>query len=137
MPPFLLKGVGECLFCVESHDGLVLLLLARSLLRLFNLLAILVNLLEGQLAILKVLADTAVEAGITSLLHGGQLRVLKDVGSVHECACHSIHTADVSDEEVLEVGRVTTDLGVEVGTTIAKSTIADDLHHRLCQFPVR
>ena len=51
---------------MEGNDGLILLLLARGRLRLFNLLAILVNLLEGQLAILEVLTDTAVEAGIAS-----------------------------------------------------------------------
>ena len=46
---------------MEGYDGLVLLLLTRGLLGLLNLLAILVNLLESQLAILEVLTDTAIE----------------------------------------------------------------------------
>ena len=104
---------------MEGNDGLILLLLARGRLRLLNLLTILVNLLEGQLAVLEVLTDSAVEACIASFLHGRQFRVLENVGSVHQGTGHCIHTADVSDEQILEVGRVTTDLGVEVGTTIA------------------
>ena len=39
------------LFRIQGNDGLVLLLLAGSLLRLFNLLAILVNLLERRVLI--------------------------------------------------------------------------------------
>ena len=57
---------------MEGNDGLILLLLARGRLRLLNLLTILVNLLKRQLAILEVLTDTAVEAGVASLLHGGK-----------------------------------------------------------------
>ena len=51
------------LFAMECNNCLVLLLFAAGLLRLLNLLAILVNLLERQLTVLEVLTDTAVEAG--------------------------------------------------------------------------
>ena len=40
------------------------------------------------------------------------------------------------DEQIFKIGRVTTNLGIEVRTAIAQTTIANDLHHSLCQFVV-
>ena len=42
----------------------------------------------------------------------------------------------MSDEEVFKVGRVTTNLSVEVCTAIAETAIADDFQHSLSQFVV-
>ena len=50
--------------------------------------------------------------------------------------CHYIHTCDVCNEDIFQVGRVTTGLGVEVCTTVAESTVADYLHHCLSQLVI-
>ena len=42
----------------------------------------------------------------------------------------------MSNEQILKIGRVTTDLSIEVGTAITQTTVADDFHHSLCQLEV-
>ncbi len=42
----------------------------------------------------------------------------------------------MGDEYILGVGRVATQLGIEVRTAVAQTAIADNLHHCLCQLVV-
>ena len=42
----------------------------------------------------------------------------------------------MGDEYVLQIGGVATGFGVEVCTSVRKSTVTYDLHHGLCQFIV-
>ena len=91
---------------------------------------------ERKLAFFEILADTAVEAGIASFLHGWQFALFEDGSCIEQGACHSVHTADVCNEEVFEVGRVTTNLRIEVGTAVAQSAVADNFEHGLCQVEV-
>lgn len=92
--------------------------------------------LEREFAILEVLALATVKRSVTLLDHAGQLAVFEDFGCVLERTSHSVHTTDVGDEDILGVGRVTAQLGVEVRATVAETTVADNLHHGLSEFEV-
>ena len=92
------------LLAIHCHDCFVKLLLATCELRFANSLAVFVGFFEGHLAFFKLLAQTAVERSLAFGKHLLVRRFFEQAGSVFKGASHGIHTADVSQEDVVEVG---------------------------------
>ena len=59
--------------------------------------------------------------------------MLKDIGGDHQGTGESIHTTDMSDEDILQVRRITAGLGVEVRTSGSQATSLKDDQPSLCQ----
>ena len=109
---------------------------AAGLFGFSDLLAVLIDLLESQFSLLKVLSDAAVKGSVTLFEHSRNRALLEDLDGIEQSACASVHAADMGDEDVLQVGGVTACLGVEVRTACSETAVADDLHESLCEFEV-
>ena len=110
---------------VDNH--LIQLLLAADLFRLAVTQGDRTQILQGQLALLESLALATVEGGLSIVTDLTVFILLVDVGSDHQGTCEGIHTADVRDEDVLQIRRVATSLRIEVRTARSQATALQ--HH--------
>merc|ERR1719198_100446 len=78
--------------------------------------------LKSQIAILSFFANAAVKCAVAGLHHSGQLLVIDNALGGKQTTREGVHGADVGDEAVFDVGRLTTDFAVEVEATRAETT---------------
>ena len=77
---------------------------------------------------------TLVETGVTFGTHFLVIGMFQDIGSDHQGTGERIHTADMSQEDIIQIGRVTTCLGIEVRTSGSQTACFEDNQPSLCQF---
>ena len=89
---------------VHGYNCLIKLLLATGLLGFANLLAVSGNLFKGELAIFEILTLAGIERCVAVSKHFLIRRLFEKSGCALKSTCHSIHTGDVCDEDILKVG---------------------------------
>ena len=60
--------------------------------------------------------------------------MFQDIGSSHQSTGKRIHTTDMSQKNIIQIGRVTTCLGIEVRTSGSQAACFEDNQPSLCQF---
>ena len=119
------------LFDIHVDEGLVKFLLTAPGLGLAVGLGVGDEFLESQGTVLEKLAFSIIEGSVTFLDHAGDRRFFHNGSCSKKGPCHCIHATDVCNEYVLGIRGVTPQLGVEIGTSVSKTTVADNLEHCL------
>lgn len=89
---------------------------------------------KKEFAFFELLTVTLVKAGVTFGTHFLVIGMFQDIGSSHQGTGKGIHTADMSQEDIIQIGRVTTCLGIEVRASGSQAACFEDNQPSLCQF---
>lgn len=101
---------------IHVHNRFVKFLLATDLGRLFPQRdGILAQILKRKSALLELFAFAAVERGIPLLQHLQVGRLFKDPGGSLQGTGKSIHSGNVSNEDIFQIGRVAPGFGIKIG----------------------
>lgn len=117
---------------VDNH--LIQLLFSADLLRFATGKGDRTQVFEEKFAFFELLAVTLVEAGVTFGTHFLVIGMFQDIGGGHQSTGKGIHTADMSQEDIIQIGRVTACLGIEVRTSGSQAACFEDNQPSLCQF---
>ena len=74
---------------------------------------------------------TLVETGVTFGTHFLVIGMFQDIGSDHQGTGKGIHTTDMSQKDIIQIGRVTTCLGIKVRTS-GSQTAASRITSQAC-----
>ena len=114
---------------VASEEVLQVLLAAALQGWLTQLVRKLLELLKAKFALLNFLPEGGVEAGVAVRDEPGELAVSNDFPGDLEGLSIGIHASDVSVEQILNVGGLPSDFGVEVEAACSDPARVEDGEH--------
>ncbi len=117
---------------IDNH--LIQFLLPADLLRFARGKSDCTQVFEEKFTFFELLTVTLVETSVTFGTHFLVIRMFQDIGSSHQSTGKRIHTTDMSQKNIIQIGRVTTCLGIEVRTSGSQAACFEDNQPSLCQF---